>query len=197
MLLTFFVEVEKLFASEDSTLLSLWELIEDAKLDEAGEVIEKVRLSKNAEDVNRMEGAVKFLSILYYRRGHGSRIRSVEYSEMIADYERAVRIDPNNAQAFAELGWVRATCPVSELCDSNRAVEAATRACELTNWKNHEYLSTLAAAYSEAGDFDDAIKWQKEAVNLLPEGKRAELQAEYQERLELYESGRSYREGAP
>ncbi len=144
-----------------------------------------------------MESAIKFLSILYYRRGHGNKIKSVEYPEMIADYERAVRIDPNNAQALAELGWVRATCPVSELRDGKRAVEAATRACELTNWKNHEYISTLAAAYSEAGDFDNAIKWQKKAIDLRPKDEHAELQAEYRERLELYESSRPYREGAP
>ncbi|MGB2866607.1 MAG: hypothetical protein WBC05_24970, partial [Sedimentisphaerales bacterium] len=63
--LTLVVEVEKLFAGEDSTLLSIWELIEENKLDEASELIEKLRLSKNADYVNRMEGAIKLLEVLH------------------------------------------------------------------------------------------------------------------------------------
>jgi WD40 repeat protein len=58
------IEIEKFFAGEDSTLLSIWELIEENKLDEASEFIEKARLSKNADYVNRMEGAIKLLEVL-------------------------------------------------------------------------------------------------------------------------------------
>jgi tetratricopeptide (TPR) repeat protein len=194
MLLKFLIEVEKLFVGEDNRVLSVWEFIEDSKLDEASAVIEKVRSSQNAEDIHRMENAAELLSILYYRRGHGSKFKSVEYPEKIANYERAVRIDPNNAQALAAHGWVRATCPVSDLRDGEKAVEAATRACELTNWKNYEYISTLAAAYSQAGDFENAVKWQKKAIDLRPEDEHVELKAEYQKQLELYESGNPYRE---
>jgi len=61
---TRFVEVEKLFAGEDSTLLSIWDLIEENKLDEASELVEEARLSKNADYVSRMEGAVKLLEVL-------------------------------------------------------------------------------------------------------------------------------------
>jgi WD40 repeat protein/serine/threonine protein kinase len=58
------IEVEKSFAGEDRTLLSIWELIEENKLDEASELIEKARLLKNADYVNRMEGAIKLLEVL-------------------------------------------------------------------------------------------------------------------------------------
>jgi tetratricopeptide (TPR) repeat protein len=196
LFLTLVIEVEKLFAGEDSTLLSIWDSIESAKLDQAREVIEEVRLSKNAEYVTRTEGAINLLSILYDTRGKERWNKSGEYTEMIADYEIAVRIDPNNARAFTELGWIYATCPVSQFRDGNKAVKIATKACELTDWKNHETISTLAAAYSEAGDFDGAVKSQEEAVDLIPEDRRADLQAEYQERLELYQSGKSFCEGA-
>ncbi len=190
----FYAEIEKLLLDEGSAALSVWELIEDAELDKAGEAIEKTRPLSDAEDIDSMKSAAKFLSILYYRRGNGSRIRSVEYPDMIANYEKAVGVDPNNAQALEALGWVRATCPEAEFRDGSRAVEAAKRACDLTDWKNHEYVATLAAAHSEAGDFGDAVKWQKEAVGLLPEGRCIELHTEYHERLELYESGKPYRE---
>jgi hypothetical protein len=114
---------------------------------------------------------------------------------MIADYDTAIRIDPNNTQAFTELGWISATCPLSDFRNGEKAVEAATRACELTDWKDHETISILAAAYSQAGDFDNAVKWQRKAEDLMPEDKRPELQTEHQERLRLYESGSPYCEG--
>jgi hypothetical protein len=79
--------------------------------------------------------------------------------------------------------------------DGKRAVEMATRACALTDWKDHEAIGTLAAAYSQIGDFNNAVKWQQEAVNLLPVERRAELETEYQGRLERYGSGRPYSEG--
>jgi len=58
------IEAEKLFARGDSTLLSIWELIEEDKLDEASELIEKTRQSKDADYVNRMEGAIKLIEAL-------------------------------------------------------------------------------------------------------------------------------------
>jgi len=58
------IEVEKFFAGEDKTLLSIWELLEENKLDEASELIEKARVSKNADYVYSTEGAVKLLEAL-------------------------------------------------------------------------------------------------------------------------------------
>ncbi|MBW2174340.1 MAG: hypothetical protein JRF64_06815 [Deltaproteobacteria bacterium] len=37
-----------------------------------------------------------------------------------------------------------------EVRDGAKAVEEATKANELTNWKNARYIGTLAAAYAES-----------------------------------------------
>jgi hypothetical protein len=37
------------------------------------------------------------------------------------------------------------------------AVLEAGRACELTNWQQERFVSTLASAYAEAGDFASAL----------------------------------------
>jgi Flp pilus assembly protein TadD len=43
-------------------------------------------------------------------------------------------------------------------------------------------LDTLAAACAEAGDFDEAVQWQTQAVELSPDEEKPTRRA----RLELY-----------
>ena len=74
-------------------------------------------------------------------------------------------------------------------------MEAATEACELSKWKNTDYIDTLAAAYAEAGDFDAAVKWQTKAIELGSFDPK--LKQTSQERLELYRAHKPCREEAP
>jgi serine/threonine-protein kinase len=49
----------------------------------------------------------------------------------------------------------------------------------------------LAAAYAEAGDFEDAIKYQKRAMEMAgAKNRRAELE----KRLELYRNNKPFRD---
>jgi serine/threonine protein kinase/Flp pilus assembly protein TadD len=95
---------------------------------------------------------------------------------------------------FNRLALFQAAFPNAEFRDGAKAIDNATKACELTNWKNHEYISTLAAAYAETGDFDSAVKWQKEAIDLLTEKQSSWQLAEYQSRLTLYQAGKPCRQ---
>jgi tetratricopeptide (TPR) repeat protein len=119
-----------------------------------------------------------------------------EYDRAINDYSRAVWLDPKNAFAHTGLAWVLATCPNGKVRDGKKAVEHATRACELSGWKGSDYLDTLAAAYAESGNFKEAIKWQKKALDLDIEGKEeAEKRPKKaRKRLKLYEEGKPYRD---
>jgi WD40 repeat protein len=56
--------VEKYFAGEDRTLLSIWDLIKENELDKASERIEKARQSKDADYVSRLEGAIRLIEAL-------------------------------------------------------------------------------------------------------------------------------------
>ena len=53
-------------------------------------------------------------------------------------------------------------------------------------------LCTLAAAYVETGEFDEAIKWQKKALD-LPHGYDKEEKKRAKDRLKLYEEHKLYR----
>jgi hypothetical protein len=75
---------------------------------------------------------------------------------------------------------------VETFCDAAKAVESAKRACELSGWKNARYLATLAAANSEASDFDAAAHNQERALDLLTE--KAPEKAEYPRLLDRYKA---------
>jgi protein O-mannosyl-transferase len=104
-------------------------------------------------------------------------------------YTEALRLNPNYAYALNNLALIMATCPDPKFRDGRKAVEIATRACELTRWKSSEFLNTLAAAHAEAGDFDAAVTWQINAIGFLKGERR---HGDYRSRLELYQAKRPY-----
>jgi tetratricopeptide (TPR) repeat protein len=111
----------------------------------------------------------------------------------VKDYREAVKIDPACAIAYKNLAWLMATSSDAQFRDGNEAVSVATKACELTGWKESGSIGTLAAAYAEQGDFDNAVKWQREAIGLATEKWDKQIGGK---RLELYEARKPYRKKA-
>ena len=113
-----------------------------------------------------------------------------EYYKAIIDYDRAIKLDPKYARAYVARAWLYATCPDKKFRDGKLAVESATKACQLSQWKDAAKLAVLAAAYAEAGEFDKAVRWQREANDryIDPEDRR-----QGRERLALFEEAKPYR----
>ncbi|REJ66801.1 MAG: tetratricopeptide repeat protein [Planctomycetota bacterium] len=115
-----------------------------------------------------------------------------EFGIALADYAAAIRfnsayVDPYNARA-----WLLATCRDPDFHDGPRAVEDATRACDMTEFRNAGFLNTLAAAHARNGDYDMAIQRQNEAMELAPDSWGEWCRA----RLAEYEKGQPYTQAA-
>lgn len=124
-------------------------------------------------------------------RGRGDAFLSVsKHAEAIADYESALKLDPEDSGLLNNFAWVLSTSPVDELRNGERAIEMATKACELTEYKKPHILSTLASAYAESGDFENARKWSAKAVEMGEEDIKEQLEQE----LESYKAEKPWRE---
>jgi Flp pilus assembly protein TadD len=118
--------------------------------------------------------------------------KSKDYDHALKDFDKAVKLAGDEPQALNLRAWLLATCPDARFRDGKKAVASAKRACELTRWKDAGSLDTLAAAHAEAGDFAEAVRWQKQA--LADPNLQADERAEYQQRLKLYEEKKPYRD---
>jgi tetratricopeptide (TPR) repeat protein len=115
-----------------------------------------------------------------------------EYRKAVEGYSEAMRLDASHANARCGLAWVLATCPDEGLRDGKRAVQLATTACALSSWQDANCLDTLAAAHAECGNFKEAIRRQKEAIEI---GSTDQARAErFRKRLQLYQESKPYRE---
>ena len=124
-------------------------------------------------------------------RTRGDTLLSIgKHAEAIADYEAALKLQPEESGLLNNLAWVLATSPKDKVRDGKRAIELATKACELTDYKEAHILSTLASGYAEEGDFESAKKWSAKAVE-LGEG---DMKKQLKEELESYEKGKPWRE---
>jgi len=125
----------------------------------------------------------------YNNRGIVYRLKG-EYDQAISDFNKAIQINSLEAEGYNNLAWLYATAKSPVFRNGKKAVELGTMACELSVWRNAEYLDTLAAAYARAGDFDNAVKWQEKALQSIGESKKSEAQ----QRLNLYRSRKPWPE---
>jgi len=117
--------------------------------------------------------------------------------EALAHYREALRLKPENLEALNNLAWFLATHPQAEFRNGAQAVELAERACRLTSFKVPSVIGTLAAAYAEAGRFDEAAKSALQASTLAAMLGEASLAATNQTLLKLYQAGKAYRDTQP
>lgn len=124
-------------------------------------------------------------------RGRGDAYLNVgDHPAALADFERALAVNADDPELLNNLAWLLATSPEEDVRDGARAIQLATKASEATNYEQAHVLSTLAAAYAETGDFEEAQKWSQKAVDMNDATHGPQLAEE----LESYKQQKPWRE---
>lgn len=112
----------------------------------------------------------------------------------VEHYQLALRARPDFPGALNNLAWILAANADPQRRAGREAVNLAERAVALTGRREALYLGTLAAAYAEAGRFDDAVAAAELASRLAAVDGQSELAETNRQLLERYRSGRPYHE---
>ncbi|HQU46080.1 MAG TPA: hypothetical protein PK867_24920, partial [Pirellulales bacterium] len=113
-----------------------------------------------------------------------------QFDKVIDDLDSAISKSPEAPANYEKLAKLLATCPKAELRDRGKAIDYAEKACSLTGWTDPRRLDALAAVNAEVGEFEEAIKWQRKALELA---KNDVMRFNYRRRLASYERGEIYR----
>jgi tetratricopeptide (TPR) repeat protein len=111
-----------------------------------------------------------------------------DYESALSHYEQAVTIDAQYSGVYRSLAWLRATCSDDRYHDADQALKAARIAAELAAPVDYLVLETLAAAHAAAGEFEEGVRIQRQAIAAAPPALLGPLR----QRLSLYESRRPF-----
>ena len=115
-----------------------------------------------------------------------------DHKAALVDLERARTLEPDDAGVLNNLAWLLATSPDDAIRDGKRAIELARKACEETKWEQPHIISTLAAGYAETGDFEEAKKYSRQAVE--SDKSSPEVKQQLEGELASYEAKKPWRE---
>jgi len=102
-----------------------------------------------------------------------------------------------NVLSLNNLAWELATSSNDRIRDGTLAVKVAQRACEQTHFRVPVMIGTLAAAYAEAGRFDDAVSMGQKAYSMASSLGDTNLLKRNQELVTLYQAHQPYHEPPP
>jgi len=114
-------------------------------------------------------------------------------TEAIQHYQKALELAPKSISTLTNLAWLLATSQDASLRNGAKAIELATQADRLVGGTNTLVLRTLAAAYAENGEFTNAIRTARSAMQLARMHGEDSLMTDLDQQIALYELGMPYR----
>ncbi len=122
-------------------------------------------------------------------------LRQGKYQDAVPLLQAVVTFKPDDAGAVVTAAQMLSTAPDPAVRDGKAALELALHAVKLEGNGSLEALNTLAAAYAEAGQFQDAVHTATTARDLALAAGRSDLAAEIQQRLDLFRAGKAFHAG--
>ena len=154
-----------------------------------------LRSGKPAEAIPELTQAVELAprtAMMHYELGI-ALFRNGQQTAGDAEFRTAREVDPRWPAAAREAAWTLATHPDRQGRNGALAVQLAQHACAVAQYSDPFLLDTLAAAQAESGQFEEAAKTMRRALEYkaaLP----PDLVRPMEERLRLYERRQPFHE---
>jgi tetratricopeptide (TPR) repeat protein len=136
----------------------------------------------------------------HYNLGN-ALLQKGQVDEAILQFQKALAIQPDSVQprrTLAGIAWRLATSPNPGLRNGTKAMALAQQTDQLARGSDPMMAAILAAAYAEAGQFDQAVAAARRAMELATRQNNAAMVAAIQAQLKCYEAGSPFRDtGAP
>ena len=125
--------------------------------------------------------------------------------ESLAEFHKTIELNSDDVASYNNIAWIRATHPDAKYRNAAEAIACAEHACGLLE-KNEKtkkepppaalshLLDTLAAAYAEGGQFDQAVQTTGRALTLAKKAGDKELLATLQKHRKLFEAHQPVRD---
>ena len=114
-------------------------------------------------------------------------IQKGEVREAIVHWKKTLQLQPDKTGTLLTLAWVLATSPDADVRDGAMAIALARHAHELLGDKNLMLFRVVAAAYSEAGRFSEAVAAIQRGTQLATEQNQSDFVDLFQADLALYQ----------
>jgi spermidine synthase len=159
-------------------------------------LIELARLQRSQRDLRRAEKSLMEFVRLEPHDTDGRYLLGLTLRDRgnglaaLRMFETVTQLAPNLPKPLGDIAWILATHPDEAIRDPLRAVAVGRRAVELAEGKEASMLDTLAAAYAAAGDFEEARKAAKAAIDATRASGLSSIAIE--ERLAGYEADQAF-----
>jgi tetratricopeptide (TPR) repeat protein len=116
-------------------------------------------------------------------------------------FEQVVEQNPAHMRSRQILAWLLATCPYESKRDGQRCLDIIKPFAEVQK-DSPVVLEIYAAGFAEIADFENALKYQEEAIKLIEDGRGTSTYTDTQkigmrDRGELYKRKSPYRSSEP
>jgi len=129
------------------------------------------------------------LGLIYSQRG--------DDKQAAACWQEALDIEPDDADVQNNLAWLLATSSVASLHEGGRAVTLAEKSNQLKGGRSAPVMRTLAAAYAEAGRFEEAATTARRALALAEAQHNTVLAGVLPKEIKAYESNKKQGMASP
>ncbi len=114
-------------------------------------------------------------------------------AEACAFYRTVLAKEPDEVSVLNNLAWILATSIEDVVRDGAEAVTLAERARQTEQGRHPVLGLTLAAAYAEAGRFEDAIRTAEDSLRQAESAGNAALMESARTHLQAYRAGKAIR----